>query len=140
MRKILHPFSQHTCTAEFMIRFGLSYGFPSAFRRFDHFFFMARMPSMMASELPMVLVPMAVTLSSWTGTLNRRAIMETHRFWMSIRVSMRRFRTGVPRTCGDGILLIVNEVLAKALNHELLSFFFHVSGDEACKVESGSAI
>jgi len=59
---------------------------------------------------------------------------------MSFRVNMWSFRPGVLRTCGDGILLIVDEVLAEALNHELLSFFFHVSGDEASKVEGGRAI
>jgi hypothetical protein len=38
---------------------------------------------MMASELPTVLVPMALVSLSWVGTLKRRAIIETQRFWIS---------------------------------------------------------
>jgi len=44
---------------------------------------MANVPSMMASEEPMVEVPMALVFSSWAGMLKRRAIMDTQRFWMS---------------------------------------------------------
>jgi hypothetical protein len=66
------------------MRFGLSNGFPAAFRSFCHFFFMARIPSIIASELPTVLVPIALESFSWVGTLKRRAIIETQRFWISL--------------------------------------------------------
>lgn len=81
-QNLRQAFSQQTCTALFIIKFGLSNGFPAAFRAFDHFFFMARTPNMMASEDPTVLVPIALESFS-IGTLKRRAIMETQRFWMS---------------------------------------------------------
>lgn len=81
--KYLAAFSQHTCTAEFMTMLGLSKGFPSAFRLFCHLFFIANTPSMIASELPTVDVPIAWESSSCEGTLKRRAIMETQRFWIS---------------------------------------------------------
>ena len=80
--KYLAAFSQQTCTAEFMIMLGLSNGFPAAFRLLAHNFFMASTASMIPSEEPMVDVPMAFA-SSLEGTLNKRAIMETQRFWIS---------------------------------------------------------
>lgn len=99
----------------------------------------------MASEEPTVLVPMAFMLSSWAGTLKRRAIMETQRFWMSV-ACVRKIRFGIQsgkgvyrrrRDIPDGeplasrfmariafAYLVINKVLGEAFDHELLSFFF----------------
>ena len=66
-----------------MMIFGFEKSLPSALRLFCHRFFIASVPSMIASEEPMVDVPIALESSSWAGMLKSLAIMETHLFWIS---------------------------------------------------------
>lgn len=107
-------------------------------------FFIAKTPSMMASELPIQEVPTAPESSLWwVGTLNRRPIMETQRFWMSADCGYWLY--AVSGKLGSGStafsdLLIVDKVLGERLGHELLRLFFHVGGDEGGQVEHGVAV
>lgn len=65
-------------TAEFMTMLGFSVDFPSALRLFFQRLFMARTPSMMASDEPTQLVPTAPAPSP-IGALKRFPIILTHR-------------------------------------------------------------
>ncbi len=65
---IMHTVISHSRSNESRTRLGLSYGLPAALRLACHAFFMARPPSMMASDDPIVAVPVPsppLSVSPW---------------------------------------------------------------------------
>lgn len=136
-----------------MTMLGFSVDFPSALRLFFQRLFIARTPSMMASDEPTQLVPTAPAPSP-IGALKRFPIMLTHRLRdKSLSSHNVGWGGGVgwveawtPRARGSKaawgkrssllhfgrlrVLLVVDEVLGECVTHEFLGLVLHVGGDK----------